>query len=187
MPLSLDLLRPIGERELWLLSERNPGYQLELSPEGRLWVSPTGGQSGRRSLQLAYQLARWNEERSLGVVFAASTGFKLPSGAILSPDASWVEAGRWEALSEEEKEAFPPLAPDVVFEVRSSSQGVEELRAKMAFYLKEGVRLGVLVDPYARAVEVYRPGKEPERFEGVDVLSLEPELPGFALRLPPLW
>ncbi|WP_240695450.1 hypothetical protein [Thermus tengchongensis] len=53
MPLSLDLLRPIGERELWLLSERNPGYQLELSPEGRLWGSPTGGQSGRRSLQLA--------------------------------------------------------------------------------------------------------------------------------------
>ncbi|WP_234554861.1 hypothetical protein [Thermus caliditerrae] len=53
MPLSLDLLRPIGERELWLLSERNCGYQLELSPEGRLWVSPTGGQSGRRSLQLA--------------------------------------------------------------------------------------------------------------------------------------
>ncbi|WP_269089307.1 Uma2 family endonuclease [Thermus thermamylovorans] len=120
------------------------------------------------------------------MVFAASTGFKLPSGAILSPDASWVEAGRWEALSEEEKEAFPPLAPDVVFEVRSSSQGVEELRAKMALYLKEGVRLGVLVDPYARAVEVYRPGKEPERFEGVDVLSLEPELPGFFLRLPPL-
>lgn len=94
MVLSLDLLRPIGERELWLLSERNPGYQFERSPEGRLWVSPTGGQSGRRSLQLAYQLARWNEERGLGVVFDASTGFKLQSGAILSPDASWVEKRR---------------------------------------------------------------------------------------------
>lgn len=187
MVLSLDLLRPIGEKELWLLSERNPGYQFERSPEGRLWVSPTGGQSGRRSLQLAYQLARWNEERGLGVVFDASTGFKLPSGAILSPDASWVAGGRWEALSEEEKEGFPPLAPDAVFEVRSSSKGTEELRAKMALYLKEGVRLAVLVDPYSRAVEVYRPGRERERFEGLDTLSLEPELPGFSLHLAPLW
>ncbi|WP_279627862.1 Uma2 family endonuclease [Thermus tenuipuniceus] len=47
--------------------------------------------------------------------------------------------------------------------------------------------MGVLVDPYTRTVEVYRPGKEPERFEGVDTLSLEPELPGFAPQLAPLW
>lgn len=98
-----------------------------------------------------------------------------------------MEKKRWEALSEEEKEGFPPLVPDVVFEVRSSSQGVEELRAKMTLYLKEGARLGVLVDPYTRTVEVCRPGKEPERFDGVDTLSLEPELPGFALQLASLW
>lgn len=79
------------------------------------------------------------------------------------------------------------MAPDAVLEVRSSSQGIEELRAKMILYLKEGVRLGVLVDPYTRAVEVYRPGREPERFEGADALLLEPELPGFSLRLAPLW
>ena len=84
----LDLARPVSEEELRRLSELNPGYQWERSPEGRLWVSPTGGESGRRSLQLAYQLARWNDERGLGVVFDSSTGFKFPDGSILSPDAA---------------------------------------------------------------------------------------------------
>jgi len=74
-----------------------------------------------------------------------------------------------------------------VFEVRSASQDPEELRAKMGIYLRNGVLLGVLVDPYARAVEVFRPGKPPLRLEGVERVSLDPELPGFALSLPPLW
>lgn len=147
-------------------------------------MSPTGGESGRRSLQLAYQLARWNEERGLGVVFDSSTGFKFPDGSILSPDAAFVERGAWEALSEAEREGFPPLAPKAVFEVRSASQDPEELRAKMGIYLRNGVLLGVLVDPYARAVEVFRPGKPPLRLEGVERVSLDPELPGFALSLP---
>ena len=183
----LDLARPVSEEELRRLSELNPGYQWERSPEGRLWVSPTGGESGRRSLQLAYQLARWNEERGLGVVFDSSTGFKFPDGSILSPDAAFVEREAWEALSEAEREGFPPLAPKAVFEVRSASQDPEELRAKMGIYLRNGVLLGVLVDPYARAVEVFRPGKPPLRLEGVERVSLYPELPGFALSLPPLW
>jgi Uma2 family endonuclease len=187
MALVLDLAHPVSEAELRLLSELNPGYQLERSPEGRLWVSPTGGESGRRSLQLAYQLARWNEEKGLGVVFDSSTGFLLPDGSILSPDAAFVERAVWEALSEAEREGFPPIAPEAVFEIRSASQALEELRSKMALYLKNGVRLGVLVDPYARAVEVYRPQEEPLRLQGVEAVSLEPELPGFALRLPPLW
>jgi len=187
MALVLDLAHPITEAELRRLSELNPGYQLERSPEGRLWVSPTGGESGRRSLQLAYQLARWNEEKGLGVVFDSSTGFLLPDGSILSPDAAFVERAVWEALSETEREGFPPIAPKAVFEIRSASQALEELRSKMALYLKNGVRLGVLVDPYTRVVEVYRPEEEPLRFQGVEAVSLEPELPGFRLHLPPLW
>jgi Uma2 family endonuclease len=150
-------------------------------------VSPTGGESGRRSLQLAYQLARWNEERGLGVAFGSSTGFKFPDGSILSPDAAFVAREAWEALSGPEREGFPPLSPEAVFEVRSASQDPEELRAKMGLYLRNGVRLGVLVDPYARAVEVFRPGEAPLRFEGVEEVSLDPELPGFVLRLSPLW
>jgi Uma2 family endonuclease len=49
MAILLDLLRPVTDEELRLLSERNPGYQFERTADGRLVVSPTGGKSGRRS------------------------------------------------------------------------------------------------------------------------------------------
>ncbi len=145
MPL-LDLLRPVSDEELRLLSERNPGWQFERLADGRLAVSPTGGESGRISAAVLGQLYRWNEARGLGVVFDASTGFKLPDGAVLSPDAAFLRGERWRALSPEEREGFPPLAPEAVFEVRSRSQSLEELREKGAWYLKNGVRLVVLLD-----------------------------------------
>jgi Uma2 family endonuclease len=181
MAILLDLLRPVTDEELRLLSERNPGYQFERTAEGRVVVSPTGGEGGRRSLKVAYQLERWNEGTGLGVVFDSSTGFRLPDGSLLSPDASWVRRERWEALSREEREGFVPLCPDAVFEVRSSSQNPQELREKMRAYLRNGARIGVLIDPYTRTVEVYRPGEGPERHENPEWVALDPELPGFEL------
>ncbi len=179
MPL-LDLLRPVSDEELRLLSQRNPGWQFERLADGRLAVSPTGGESGRISAAVLGQLYRWNEARGLGVVFDASTGFKLPDGAVLSPDAAFLRGERWRALSPEEREGFPPLAPEAVFEVRSRSQSLEELREKAAWYLKNGVRLVVLLDPYAHGVEVFRPGGV-ERHRGPERVPLDPELPGFVL------
>lgn len=92
------------------------------------------------------------------MVFDASTGFKLPDGSVLAPDAAFLRSERWRALSPEEREGFPPLVPDAVFEVRSRNQSLEELRGKAAWYLKNGVPLGVLLDPYAHRLEVFRPG-----------------------------
>jgi len=104
MAILLDLLRPVTDEELRLLSERNPGYQFERTADGRMVVSPTGGKSGRRSLKIAYQLERWNERAGLGVVFDSSTGFHLPDGSLLSPDALWMSRERWEALSPDEQD-----------------------------------------------------------------------------------
>jgi Uma2 family endonuclease len=187
MGIRLDLLHRVTDEELWALSERNPGYQFERTAEGRLIVSPTGGESGRRSLKVAYQLERWNEQTGLGVVFDSSTGFRLPDGSLLAPDASWVRRERWEALSREEREGFVPLCPDAVFEVRSASQSLGELREKMEAYRANGARLGVLIDPYRQAVEIYRPGAPVERYEGVQQVPLDPELPGFTLELEPIF
>jgi Uma2 family endonuclease len=187
MAILLDLLRPVTDEELRLLSERNPGYQFERTADGRMVVSPTGGKSGRRSLKIAYQLERWNERAGLGVVFDSSTGFHLPDGSLLSPDASWMSRERWEALSPDEQEGFVPRCPDAVFEVRSSSQTVRELREKMEVYLRNGARIGVLIDPYARTVEVYRPGREPTRHESPERVALDPELVGFELEVGPVF
>jgi Uma2 family endonuclease len=187
MGIRLDLLHRVTDEELWELSERNPGYQFERTADGRLIVTPTGGESGRRSGEIFGQLREWNRRTRLGVVFDSSTGFRLPDGSLLSPDASWVRRERWEALSREEREGFVPLCPDAVFEVRSASQSLGELREKMEAYRANGARLGVLIDPYRQAVEIYRPGAPVERYEGVQQVPLDPELPGFILELEPIF
>ncbi|WP_448605152.1 Uma2 family endonuclease [Thermoflexus hugenholtzii] len=187
MGIRLDLLHQVTDEELQELSERNPGYQFERTADGRLLVTPTGLESGRRSGEIVGQLREWNRRARLGVVFDSSTGFRLPDGSLLSPDASWVRRERWEALTPEQREGFGPFCPDVVFEVRSASQSLGELREKMTVYLANGARLGVLIDPYRKAVEVYRPGAPVERYEGVQQVPLDPELPGFTLELEPIF
>jgi Uma2 family endonuclease len=183
----IDLAHRVTDEELMTLSARNPGYQFERTAEGRLVVSPTGAEGGRRSGAVFYQLQHWNATAGLGVSFDSSTGFNLPDGSCRSPDASWVRRERWAALSSEQRRGFAPLCPDAVFEVRSASDTPAELRAKMEAYLANGARLGVLVDPESRSVEVYRPGGGVEHHAGQRPVALDPELPGFALDLDPVW
>ncbi|MDQ7828093.1 MAG: Uma2 family endonuclease [Armatimonadota bacterium] len=187
MVVRIDLLRAVTDEELLRLSERNPGYQFERTADGRLVVSPPGGEHGRRSVNLGYQLQGWNERTRTGVVFDSSTGFRLPDGALFSPDASWVSRERWEVLTRQEREGFVPLCPDAVFELRSRGQDAEEVREKLQAYLRNGARVAVLVDPYTRTVEVHRPGRAPEVSREPARVPLDPELPGFELELKPLF
>jgi Uma2 family endonuclease len=179
----IDVLHPVTDEELRALSERNPGYQFERTAEGRLVVAPVGTEGGARSGEVFGQLRDWNRGARLGLVFDASTGFNLPNGACRSPDAAWVAQARWDALSLAQRQGFAPLCPDAVFEVRSRSDTLAELRAKMREYMDNGARLGVLIDCEGGAVEVYRPGADPERHGDVAAVALDPELPGFVLDL----
>lgn len=187
MSIRLDLPRGVTDDDLLQLSRRNPGYQFERTAEGSLVVSPTGGLTGHRSGQVFLQLELWNRRARLGLTFDSSTGFNLPDGSCLSPDAAWVRGERWAALTAAERRAHLPLVPDAAFEVRSESDRMGELRAKMRVYAANGCGIAVLIDPDGRAVEVYRPGQETGRYEGTDRVALDPELPGFSLELDPLF
>jgi Uma2 family endonuclease len=180
MSVTIRQLKPISDDELRDLSERNPGYQLERARDGRLVVTPTGGRSGARSSELNGQLREWNLRSGRGATFDSSTGFHLTDGSVLSPDASWVRRDRWDRLSPRQQETFPPLCPDAVFEVRSQSDAIADVPAKMRAYIENGALLGVLLDLYDRFVELYRPNQSPERVDGLRV-ALDPELPGFVL------
>jgi Uma2 family endonuclease len=57
----------------------------------------------------------------------------------------------------------------------------------MQEYMDNGVRLGWLIDPKNRQVEIYRPGQQVEVLESPVSLSGEDVLPGFRLDLSPLW
>ncbi|KDR58052.1 Uma2 family endonuclease [Limnospira platensis] len=171
------------------IAAANPDLRLERTATGELLVTPpTGSESGKRNSRIIGQLDRWDEaHEELGVAFDSSTGFILPNGAIRSPDASWVSRPRWEALTPEVRRGFAPLCPDFVVELRSPTDSLSELRQKMGEYLENGARLGWLIDPQNRRVEIYRPQQEIEVFEDPTELSGGDVLPGFVLRLNRIW
>jgi Uma2 family endonuclease len=183
LSIKLSPVHPLTDAELAALSERNPGYQLERSAKGELVVAPTSTEGGRRSSEVNRQLAQWNRQTGLGVVFDASTGFNLPDGSCLSPDAAWIPRDRWDALPPQEREGFAPIGPDVVFEIRARSNTRAELRAKAHAYIDNGSRLAVVIDLDAEVVEIYRPGAPDQMLAHQATLALDPELPGFALDL----
>jgi Uma2 family endonuclease len=165
------------------LSRENPGYQFERTASGALVVTPTGSDAGRRTAEVISQLWAWNRTSGTGVVFDSSTGFRMPDGSLLSPDASWVRRARWEALTPRQRAGFAPLCPDVVFDVRSESDRVSDLQAKARAYLANGAGLVVLIDPEARTVSIYRPNRDTTVLENPVHVSLDPELAGFVLEV----
>ena len=187
MAISLKLAAPPGDDEILELSQRNPGFQFERSTAGELIVTPTGSAGGRRELELGAQLHGWARQDGRGVAFGSSTGFHLPDGSLLSPDASWVRRDRWDALTEDEREGFAPMCPDAVFEVVSRTDALPDLRRKMQAYLANGARLAVLIDPPRRMVEVYAADRDPRVVEAAQSVSLDPILPGFSLDLEPIF
>ena len=150
-------------------------------------VAPVGGESGKREANLITDLNNWNRQTTLGEVFSSSTIFKLPLGSRRSPDAAWLELSRWNSLTLDEQEKFPPLAPDFVIELRSRTDDVSDLKEKMIEYRNNGVRLGWLINPQDRQVEIYRLDHEVETLQSPNTLSGEDVLPGFILNLNTVW
>ncbi|QEI42953.1 hypothetical protein BMF77_03569 [Dolichospermum sp. UHCC 0315A] len=166
----------------------NKDLRLELSAQGELSImSPTGGETGDRNLELGGQVWFWNRQNGLGKAFDSSTGFKLPNGATRSPDVSWIKIARWNALTPEQRKRFLPLCPDFVIELVSESDDLADTQAKMREYIANGLRLGWLINPKNKQVEIYRPNQEIEVLQSPANLSGEDVLPGFILDLQPIF
>jgi Uma2 family endonuclease len=52
---------------------------------------------------------------------------------------------------------------------------------------RKRAKLAWLIDPERRAVEVYRPGHEPEILSGVEAIAATAPVDGFTLDLKPVW
>jgi len=170
------------------LCAANPEIKFERTPTGALVImSPTGGETGMNNATLIARFVIWNEQTGLGVVFDSSTCFKLPNGGDRSPDVAWVEKSRWNALTPEQQRKFPPLCPDFALELVSPSDNPTTVRAKMQEYLDSGLRLGWLINPQDKQVEIYRPQQPPEILPAPATISGDSVLPGFTLQLSWLW
>ncbi|MBF2045857.1 MAG: Uma2 family endonuclease [Leptolyngbya sp. IPPAS B-1204] len=182
--LNLQPLLPLTPDQFYALCQANPDTKLERTAAGELVVmSPTGGESDSRNRKLTQRLGNWSDQDGTGEAFDSSTMFQLPNGAFRSPDAAWIALSRWNALTPEERRAFPPLCPDFVVELRSESDSLRSLQAKMQEYMANGARLGWLLNPQGQQVEIYRPGQPKQVLTAPTQLSGEAMLPGFVLDL----
>ncbi|MEG4025445.1 Uma2 family endonuclease [Microcoleus sp. S13C4] len=181
----LELTLELTDEQFFQLCIDNRDLRFERTASGGLIIMPpTGSETGRRNSDLNYQLQSWSRQnKHLGVAFDSSTGFKLPDGTDISPDAAWIRRDRWDALTPEEKEKFAPICPDFVVELRSTTDSLEKLRAKMKVYVKNGARLGWLIDGKNRKVEISRHCSDVEILDSPATLSGEDVLPGFVLDL----
>ena len=175
-----------------LVCAENRDAVLELAADGRvIAMTPTGSETGARNSELLFQLKLFTNRVGGWKVFDSSSGFRLPDGSVVSPDASLVDLDRWQALSTAERRSFAPLCPDLVVELASPSdegpRGVSALRQKMASYQANGARLGWLLLPHQQAVEVWPASGAPQRLEQIDVLEATPDVPGLQLLLAEIW
>ena len=178
----------LTDDQFYQLCQDNPDVKFERNAKGELIVMPpTGGETGKRNAKLTARFVLWNEQTQLGEVFDSSTCFKLPNGSDRSPDVSWIQLERWNALTPEQREKFPPIAPDFVLELMSPSDSLSVVQAKMQEYMDVGVKLGWLIDRKTGRIEIYRQGQTKEVLEFPTSLSGEEILPGFVLDLQIVW
>ncbi|MGB9181803.1 MAG: Uma2 family endonuclease [Pyrinomonadaceae bacterium] len=182
------MLKKLTDEEFFEFCQLNKDLRIELTSAGDLIVMPpTGGKTGSRNFHLIVKFGVWAEKDGTGLGFDSSTVFSLPNGAKRSPDLAWVRKERWDALTDVEREKFPPLCPDFVIELRSHTDSLAVLKSKMEEYIENGAQLGWLIDPVKKKVYVYRPQASVEILDNPQSVSGEPLLNGFALELEKIW
>jgi Uma2 family endonuclease len=178
----------LGDTELHDLCVANPDLRIERNAQGNVIVmTPAGGRSSNREAKVIAALEAWatsTGERYLA--FSSSVGFLLPNGAMRSPDGACVLASRLAGRGDQ-NERFLPLCPDLLVEVRSPSDDLPDLLAKMVEYRDHGARLGWLVDPYEQRVHVFRPDQPVEILDRPERLLGDPEFSGLVLELERIW
>ena len=170
--------------EFGKICSQNRDLRFEMSKEGEISVMPpVYSDTSESNADIVYQLKHWARKDKTGKVYESSAGFVLPNGAIRSPDASWITIERLEKLSDEEQHGFKNICPDFVIELRSSSDSLPKVKAKMDEYIENGTKLGWLIDPLKKKVHIYKKNKDVKVLENPKVLKAIGNLKGFELDL----
>jgi Uma2 family endonuclease len=183
-PMAFEMPR-ISYREFVRLCQRHSNLRVERTHEGKLiFMPPAEADGDSRNTAITTLLTLWNWSLpEPGKTFGPSAGFTLPSGATRSPDAAWISAAHWNALTASERRGFAHICPEFVVELLSPSDSLPETQAKLVEYLTNGTQLGLLIDRKRKVVEIYRPGLAVQIVTNPNSVNCDPELPGFTLSL----
>jgi Uma2 family endonuclease len=180
--------RPLNDEEFFDFCMKNPDLHIERHSNGEIFIMPPAGmETGYRNNEVSAQLRDWAKVDGCGVAFDSSAEFILPSGAAFAPDASWVLKSRLASLTKAEKELFGRLCPDFVIELKSPSDRLRSLKAKMDQWMANGAQLAWLIVPEKRTVYIYRPGMAAEELSDIDFVAGEGPVTGFRLELADIW
>ena len=150
--------KPLTQAEFRTWLDERPGSDLghyELL-NGRIVVNPPAGwPHGRIGIRVARMVDEYTERHGIGFAFDSSTGFDLPSGDTLEPDASFVSTARWNAAPAPVFGQFLKVVPDLVVEILSPSTRRRDLTEKKDVYAKNGVEEYWIIDPRARSLTVF--------------------------------
>jgi Uma2 family endonuclease len=171
----------VDDDEILALGQRYKTLLFERFADGTLLVTPPAGwPSGNRNGELVRQVGNWASAGKHGLWMGCDGGVRFPDGTLLAPDATYISRERWAAADRER--TFAHAVPDAAFELLSVSDRIAKTRRKLQGYLRNGVRLAVLIDPRRRHVYVGREGDvEPQDLGWIERLDCSPAMPGFVL------
>ena len=173
-----------SDDELYAFCLANPELRIERDEIGHIIIMPpTGLESSFTNGELFGEVRNWNRQTRAGRTSESNGGYTLPDTSMRAPDVGWISKERLMQVVPEELKKFAHVCPDFVIEVRSESDSLKELKEKMEKWLKNGVRLGWLVDPQLQTTTVYRPDREPETKPFHETLFGEDVLPGFTMNV----
>ena len=170
--------RYMTDEELMRFCEENEIARVERDVDGEILVmSAASSRTGRKNAYVSQMLANWADQHG-GYSFDSSTGFTLPDGSMRMPDASWVQAEIWDALSEEDKDRFSPICPTFVIEIRSKTDRLKTLESKMGMWLANGAQVAWLIDPERKVVSSLPAGRTRRAAQAASLSARERADPG---------
>ena len=183
--LKSPVLEGLTEEEFYQFCADNRDLRIERDANHQITIMPpTNSETGASNGQLTRLLGNWTEDTGLGIFFDSSSGFTLSTGAMLSPDASWIAQARWDALSANDRRGFARICPDFVVELLSPTDRLTDTMRKMEHWLEAGAKLAWLIAPGTESVYIFEPDQPVRPIVGFDHdLVAGPILPGFALEL----
>ena len=188
LPVRLRFDRPMTDEELMRFCAVNDDLSVEREPNGEILVmTPANIKTSSMNSRINRLLDEWAEADGSGIVSGPDGGYTLPDGSMRAPDAAWVANRRWQALSKEDQGRFAPICPDFVIELRSPSDNLADLQAKMEMWIANGAEVAWLIDPLEKAVTIYRPGEQPEVLAQPTSVQGSGPIAGFELVLTRIW
>jgi len=194
-PFSLDinsilaLLPDDHALDEWFLrftaDNEDSGYQFEIDRKGRLWAMASEGRSGaQRQFNLQYDLQSWIDTGPGGEVVTGNELVLVSRPGRRAADAGWLSP---EQLAQMLPVGQDPhglsVAPHFVAEIVSPSNSLEDQQAEMEEWIACGAVLGWLIDPFLRQVHIYRRNTAPEILHDPEIVTGDPELPGFTFNV----